>query len=95
MVTLSRRGYIKRLPLDTYRPQRRGGKGVTGMPTREEDAVHRLIVADTHDNLLFFTDRGRVFQLTAHEMPDASRQAKGTAADQPDRHRARASWSRR
>ncbi len=77
VVTLSRRGYIKRIPLDTYRPQRRGGKGLTGMPTREEDAVHRLLVADTHDNLLFFTDRGKVFQLRAHEVPDASRQAKG------------------
>ncbi|MHB8575398.1 MAG: DNA gyrase subunit A [Dehalococcoidia bacterium] len=77
VVTLSRRGYIKRIALDTYRPQRRGGKGLTGMPTREEDAVHRLLVADTHDNLLFFTDRGKVFQLRAHEIPDASRQAKG------------------
>ncbi len=77
VVTLSRRGYIKRIPLDTYRPQRRGGKGLTGMPTREEDAVHRLLVADTHDNLLFFTDRGKVFQLRAHEIPDASRTAKG------------------
>jgi len=76
-VTLSRRGYIKRIPLDTYRPQRRGGKGLTGMPTREEDAVHRLLVADTHDNLLFFTDRGKVFQLRAHEIPDASRTARG------------------
>ena len=77
VVTISRRGYIKRLALDTYRPQRRGGKGLTGMPTREEDAVHRLLVADTHDNLLFFTDRGKVFQLRAHEIPDASRTAKG------------------
>ncbi len=77
VVTISRRGYIKRLALDTYRPQRRGGKGLTGMPTREEDAVHRLLVADTHDNLLFFTDRGKVFQLKAHEIPDASRTAKG------------------
>jgi DNA gyrase subunit A len=77
VVTVSRRGYIKRVPLDTYRTQRRGGKGLTAMPTREEDAVHRLLVADTHDSLLFFTDRGKVFQLKAHEIPDASRQAKG------------------
>ncbi len=77
VITLSQRGYIKRLPLETYRPQRRGGRGITGMVTREADAVHRLIVADTHSYLLFFTDRGRVFQLRAYDVPDASRQAKG------------------
>ncbi len=77
VITLSQRGYIKRLPLDTYRPQQRGGRGIAGMGTREEDAVHRLVVADTHDSLLFFTDRGRVFQLRAFDVPDASRQAKG------------------
>ena len=77
VVTLSQRGYIKRLPLETYRPQKRGGRGITGMVTREADAVRRLIVADTHDSLLFFTDKGRVFQLRAFEVPDASRQARG------------------
>jgi DNA gyrase subunit A len=77
VITLSQRGYIKRLPLETYRPQRRGGRGITGMVTREADAVHRLIVADTHDSVLFFTDRGRVFQLRAFDVPDASRQARG------------------
>ena len=77
VVTLSGRGYIKRLPLETYRLQRRGGKGVTGMVTREADAVSRLLVADTHDSLLVFTERGRVFQLRAHEVPDAKRQARG------------------
>ena len=77
VVTISNRGYCKRLPLETYRPQRRGGRGITGMVTREADAVHRLIVADTHDNILFFTDRGRVFKLKAYEVPDASRQARG------------------
>jgi DNA gyrase subunit A len=77
VITISQRGYIKRLPLETYRPQRRGGRGITGMVTREADAVHRLVVADTHDSLLFFTDRGRVFQLRAFDVPDASRQAKG------------------
>jgi DNA gyrase subunit A len=77
VVTLSGRGYIKRLPLETYRLQRRGGKGVTGMVTREADAVSRLLVADTHDSLLFFTERGRVFQLRTHEVPDAKRQARG------------------
>jgi DNA gyrase subunit A len=77
VVTLSQRGYMKRVPLETYRPQRRGGRGITGMVTREADAVRKLIVADTHDSLLFFTDRGRVFQLKAYEVPDASRQARG------------------
>ncbi len=77
VVTLSNRGYVKRLPLETYRIQRRGGKGITGMVTREEDAVSRLIVCDTHDNVLFFTERGRVFQSRAYDLPDAKRQAKG------------------
>jgi DNA gyrase subunit A len=77
VITISHRGYIKRLPLETYRPQHRGGRGITGMATREADAVHRLVVADTHDSLLFFTDRGRVFQLRAFDVPDASRQARG------------------
>ena len=77
VVTLSNRGYVKRLPLETYRIQRRGGKGITGMVTREEDAVRRLIVCDTHDNVLFFTERGRVFQSRAYDLPDAKRQAKG------------------
>ena len=79
VVTLSSRGYIKRLPLDTYRLQRRGGRGITGMTTRDADAVYRLLVADTHDSLLFFTGRGCVFQLRAYDMPDAKRQAKGDA----------------
>jgi DNA gyrase subunit A len=78
LVTLTNRGYIKRVPLETYRPQRRGGRGVTGMNVREEDAIRRLLVADTHDNILFFTDRGRVFQLKAHDIADSSRTARGT-----------------
>jgi DNA gyrase subunit A len=78
VVTLTNRGYIKRLPLETYRPQRRGGRGISGMGVREADAIRRLLVADTHDSILFFTDRGRVFQLRAHEIPDSSRQARGT-----------------
>jgi DNA gyrase subunit A len=77
VVTLSTRGYIKRIALDTYRPQRRGGRGIIGMVTRDADAVRRLMIADMHDSLLFFTERGRVFQLKAHEIPDATRQAKG------------------
>ncbi|MEX0799894.1 MAG: DNA gyrase subunit A [Dehalococcoidia bacterium] len=77
VVTLSTRGYAKRLPLDTYRAQRRGGRGVTGMKTREDDAVRHLLVVDTHDELLFFTDRGRCFQIKAYELPDAARTARG------------------
>jgi DNA gyrase subunit A len=77
VVTLSQRGYVKRLPLETYRLQRRGGKGITGMVTREEDAVARLVVCDTHDNVMFFTERGRVFMARAYDLPDAKRQAKG------------------
>jgi|CXWL01.1.fsa_nt_gi DNA gyrase subunit A len=77
VVTLSSRGYVKRIPLESYRLQRRGGKGITGMVTREEDAVRHLIVCDTHDNVLFFTERGRVFMSKAWDLPDAKRQAKG------------------
>jgi DNA gyrase subunit A len=78
VITLTNRGYIKRLPLETYRTQHRGGRGITGMGVREADAIYRLLVADTHDSLLFFTDRGRVYQLKVHEIPDSSRQARGT-----------------
>ncbi|GCE27045.1 DNA gyrase subunit A [Dictyobacter alpinus] len=77
VVTLTAKGYIKRLPSNTYRAQRRGGRGVTGMATREDDTVRHLLVTHTHDNLLFFTDRGRVFQLKTYELPDVSRTAKG------------------
>ena len=77
VVTLSTQGYVKRLPLDTYRAQRRGGRGITGMKTREDDAVRHLLVADTHDDLIFFTDRGRCFQIKTYELPDAVRTARG------------------
>jgi len=77
VVTVSGRGYIKRQPLVTYRRQARGGKGIIGARTVEEDAVAHLIVANTHDWALFFTDRGRVFSSKVHAVPDASRQAKG------------------
>jgi DNA gyrase subunit A len=77
VVTLTEKGYIKRLPSSTYRAQRRGGRGVTGMVTREDDAVCHLLVTHTHDSLLFFTDRGRVFQLRVYELPDVSRTARG------------------
>jgi DNA gyrase subunit A len=77
VVTISRRGYIKRQPVATYRRQHRGGKGIIGHVTREEDAVEHLLVANTHDYALFFTNRGRVFSAKVHGIPDASRQAKG------------------
>jgi len=77
VVTISGRGYIKRQPLLTYRRQARGGKGIIGARTVEEDAVAHLLVANTHDWVLFFTNRGRVFSSKVHAVPDASRQAKG------------------
>jgi DNA gyrase subunit A len=77
VVTISGRGYIKRQPVTTYRRQHRGGKGIIGHVTREEDAVEHLLVANTHDWALFFTNRGRVFSAKVHAIPDASRQAKG------------------
>jgi DNA gyrase subunit A len=79
VITLTHQGYIKRLPVDTYRSQRRGGKGVTGMGTKEEDFVEHLFVATTHHNLLFFTSRGRMYRLKGYELPEAGRTAKGTA----------------
>ncbi|MBP7992260.1 MAG: DNA gyrase subunit A [Candidatus Magasanikbacteria bacterium] len=72
-------GYIKRMPVDTFRTQSRGGKGVIGLTTKEEDVIEHLISTNTHDNLLFFTNRGRVFQLRAYDIPVASRTAKGQA----------------
>jgi DNA gyrase subunit A len=77
VITISGRGYIKRQPVATYRRQARGGKGIIGHVTREEDAVEHLLVANTHDWALFFTNRGRVFSAKVHAIPDASRQAKG------------------
>jgi len=78
VVTLSQRGYIKRLPSESYKSQHRGGRGVVGMMTREADAVQHLVIADTHDNLLLFTNRGRVLPLKCYRVPqESSRQAKG------------------
>ena len=79
VITITHHGYIKRLNIDTYRSQRRGGKGVTGMGTKEEDFVMHLFIATTHHNILFFTNRGRVYRLKAYEIAEASRTAKGTA----------------
>lgn len=79
VITLTHQGYIKRLPTDTYRSQKRGGRGVSGMGTKEEDFVEHLFVTTTHHNMMFFTDRGRVYRLKGYEIPEASRTAKGTA----------------
>lgn len=79
VITLTHQGYIKRLPVDTYRSQRRGGRGVSGMGTKEEDFVEHIFVATTHHNLLFFTSRGRMYRLKGYEIPEAGRTAKGTA----------------
>ena len=77
LITLTDRGYIKRQAADTYRTQRRGGRGVKGMVTREQDIVRHLLTCGSLENLLFFTDKGKVYQLKAHEVPDSSRTAKG------------------
>ncbi len=79
VVVITRDGYIKRLPPDTFRTQSRGGKGVIGLTTKEEDAVEMFFTATTHANLLFFTNRGRVFQLKGYDVPAASRTAKGSS----------------
>ena len=77
VVTVSDAGYMKRVPLETYRRQGRGGRGVTGAPTRDQDAANHLVVCDTHDSLLFFTQQGRVYSLRGYEAPEATRQARG------------------
>lgn len=79
MVLMTRDGYIKRLPLDTFKVQARGGKGVIGLTTKEEDMVEFLLTIMTHNDILFFTTRGRVFQLKAYEIPTAARTGKGQA----------------
>ncbi len=78
-ITLTHFGYIKRLPSDTYKSQRRGGRGVSALTTREEDFVKHLVSTTTHSRLLFFTNKGRVFKLNAYDIPEGKRQAKGTA----------------
>lgn len=79
VVTLTHFGYVKRIAADVYRSQKRGGKGLTAMNTREEDFVEQLFVTSTHDYIMFFTNTGRAFRLKAYELPEASRTAKGTA----------------
>ncbi|HBX48675.1 MAG TPA: DNA gyrase subunit A, partial [Clostridiaceae bacterium] len=77
-VTISHSGYIKRLPIDTYRSQKRGGKGIQGLSVRDDDFVENLFITSTHNNLIFFTNMGRAYALKAFEIPEASRTARGT-----------------
>ena len=79
LITLTETGYIKRMPLGTYHSQRRGGKGVTGMTTKEEDDIAQIFSCNTHDQVLFFTNKGRVFAIPAWEIDEGSRQSKGHA----------------
>lgn len=79
IITITKTGYVKRLAPDTYRIQGRGGKGVIGMTTKEEDVVEHVISASTHDDILFFTNKGRVFQTKVYELPEGSRTTKGQA----------------
>ncbi len=78
IVTITRDGYVKKLPVDTYRTQGRGGKGIIGLTKKEEDLVEHLFICTTHHTLLFFTNRGRIYQLKAYEVPSASRTSRGT-----------------
>jgi DNA gyrase subunit A len=82
VITVSHEGYVKRLPVDTYRRQRRGGRGVAGMTTKEEDWVEHLFVASTHDHLLFVTANGKIYGLKVHEIPEAGRAARGKPIQQ-------------
>ena len=79
VIALTRFGYIKREPIDTFKSQRRGGKGITGMTTREDDFVKEIFTASSHDTLLFFTNKGKLYRLRGYEVPEAGRTAKGTA----------------
>ena len=79
VIALTHFGYIKRMPIDTYKSQKRGGKGITGMATREEDFVKQIFTASTHDTLLFFTNKGKLYRLRGYEIPEAGRTARGTA----------------
>lgn len=79
VIALTHFGYIKRMPIDTYRSQKRGGKGITGIATREEDFVKQIFTASTHDTILFFSNKGKLYRLKGYEVPEAGRTARGTA----------------
>jgi len=79
VIALTHFGYIKRMPISTYKSQRRGGKGITGIATREEDFVKQIFTASTHDTILFFSNKGKLYKLRGYEIPEAGRTARGTA----------------
>ncbi len=79
VITLTHKGYIKRMPEGAYKPQNRGGRGISGLTTREDDFVYEMFITKTHDSIMFFTNKGRLFMLKGYEIPEAGRQAKGTA----------------
>ena len=79
VIALTHFGYIKRMPINTYRSQKRGGKGITGIATREEDFVKQIFIASTHDTILFFSNKGKLYKLRGYEIPEAGRTARGTA----------------
>ena len=79
VIALTHFGYIKRMPIDTYRSQKRGGKGITGIATRADDFVKKIFIASTHDTILFFSNKGKLYKLRGYEIPEAGRTAKGTA----------------
>ena len=79
VITLTHFGYIKRMPIDTYKSQKRGGKGITGIATREDDFVKQIFTASTHDTILFFSNKGKLYKLKGYEIPEAGRTARGTA----------------
>ena len=79
VIALTHFGYIKRMPIDTYKSQKRGGKGITGIATRAEDFVKKIFIAPTHDTILFFSNKGKLYKLRGYEIPEAGRTAKGTA----------------
>ncbi len=79
VIALTHFGYIKRMPIDTYKSQKRGGKGISGISTREEDFVKEIFTASTHDTILFFSNKGKLYRLRGYEIPEAGRTAKGTA----------------
>ncbi len=79
VIALTHFGYIKRMPIDTYKSQKRGGKGITGISTREEDFVKEIFTASTHDTILFFSNKGKLYRLRGYEIPESGRTAKGTA----------------
>ena len=79
VIALTHFGYIKRMPIDTYKSQKRGGKGITGIATREDDFVKQIFTASTHDTILFFSNKGKLYKLRGYEIPEAGRTARGTA----------------